>query len=53
MRWALNDLAGPPSAGGITKGQGAVGLVRGIRSDLAFVVGFLVTFTQIKSDKKI
>ncbi len=25
MRWALIDLAGPPSAGGITKGEGAVG----------------------------
>ncbi len=24
--------------------QGAVGFVRGIRSDLAFAVGFLVTF---------
>ena len=28
VRWALNDLAGPPSAGRITKGQGAVGLAR-------------------------
>jgi len=24
----LNDLAGPPAAGGITKGQGAAGHVR-------------------------
>ena len=28
VRWALNDLAGPTSAGGIIKGQGAVGLAR-------------------------
>ncbi len=28
VRWVLNDLAGQPSAGGITKGQGAVGLAR-------------------------
>jgi hypothetical protein len=28
VRWALNNLARPPSAGGITKGQGAAGLVR-------------------------
>jgi hypothetical protein len=54
VRWVLNDLAGPPSAGGITKGQGAVGLARvGDEAPLPRVLGgfFAVLFSK-KSAKR-
>ena len=53
MRWALNDLAGPPSAGGITKGHGAAGLVRvGDEAALNRLI-FAVLFSKKKCETEL